>query len=138
MVSSNELLHQHHLKSTPTRLDILGLFEKNPKSLTYVEISTLLGNGYDKVTIYRTLTTFEEAGIVHKIFNTNGSQSYALCHNDCKEHHHADNHVHFECEVCHNLVCLNDINVPIINLPKGFKANKINFLIEGICDKCNR
>ncbi|HPM29029.1 MAG TPA: transcriptional repressor, partial [Chryseolinea sp.] len=48
--------------------------------------------------------------------------------------HH--DHVHFKCEACGQTNCLN-IDVPLIKLPKGYKANEVNLLVQGICDRCS-
>ncbi|MDX2195600.1 MAG: transcriptional repressor [Cytophagales bacterium] len=136
--SPEYVLKSHSLKLTPTRVDILQIFLSSVKSLTYNDISSSLGQGYDKVTIYRTLSTFEDSGIIHSIPNLGGAISYALCQGACVEHQHADNHIHFQCTECHTLVCLEDIHIPHLVLPNGYTAYKMNYLAEGICKNCKK
>lgn len=46
-------------------------------------------------------------------------------------HTHDDNHAHFKCTVCNLTVCLEDIEIPVVRIPKKYKPEKYSFLIEG-------
>ena len=63
----------------------------------------------DKVTLYRTLKTFEENKLIHSIDDSTGSVKYALCKETC-QCHPGDLHVHFLCTKCKHTYCLNDID----------------------------
>jgi Fur family ferric uptake transcriptional regulator len=92
----------------------------------------------DRVTIYRTLKTFEENGIVHKIMDDQGVMNYAICEDGCTSHVHDDDHIHFECTQCHKTYCLTDrIDIHKLKLPMGFVAEQSAFKIKGLCDNCN-
>jgi Fur family ferric uptake transcriptional regulator len=92
----------------------------------------------DRVTIYRTLKTFEEKGIVHKVMDDNGVMNYALCHERCTVHTHDDNHVHFECTKCRKTYCLDErIEMNSISFPIGFVAEELAFKVKGLCNQCN-
>lgn len=113
------LIEVDHALSTPLMEEVLGEL--------------------DRVTIYRTLKTFEENGIVHRIMDDQGVMNYALCHDGCTTHTHEDDHIHFECTQCHKTYCLNDrIDIDRISLPEGFLAEKHAFKIKGLCDQCNQ
>ena len=56
-----------------------------------------LMNDVDRVTLYRILNVFEEKGIIHKVFDLNGTANYAICTSNCQEHRHHDEHLHFNC-----------------------------------------
>lgn len=91
----------------------------------------------DRVTIYRTLKTFEDKGLVHSIEDGTGIPKYALCAEDCDAQGHQDLHLHFYCNNCKETYCLPKIQVPKVNLPDNFKAAEVDLLIKGLCDRCN-
>ena len=139
------LLKTHNLRITPIRKKILNLLEDTPYAITHSQLEDILGKEFDRVTTYRTLHTFEEKHLIHRILNDTGAWAYALCrtcdhnheHEDEKAHHHVQhNHVHFKCEQCQNTVCLDNTAIPIINLPSGYKAQEWQMLVLGICPSC--
>lgn len=131
------MLDEHKLRKTPVRERVLGLFIDNTHALSHSDIEQTLSGEFDRVTIYRTLTSFTEKGLVHKIPAENGVARYALCKDACdeKEHHHS--HVHFSCIQCGQTFCLEQVHVPSINLPKGYKFTELNYLASGTCKECN-
>lgn len=92
----------------------------------------------DRTTLYRTLKTFEEKGIVHQIDDGTGIPKYALCQHEHQAEKHSDLHLHFHCTHCNETICLTEHRIPQINLPDGFVPEDINMLIKGICDSCSR
>ncbi|GAA3960268.1 hypothetical protein GCM10022210_04920 [Mucilaginibacter dorajii] len=95
-------------------------------------------NDIDRVTLYRILSAFEEKGIIHKVFDLNGTANYALCTSNCDEGHHHDEHLHFNCTQCKNVYCLNDLQLPAINLPVGFVPQAFTLYATGLCPKCSK
>ena len=91
----------------------------------------------DRVTLYRILNAFEEKGIIHKVFDLNGTANYALCSSDCVEHHHRDEHLHFNCTECKSVYCMDDLNLPQVKLPPGFKLEGFSFSAIGLCPQCS-
>ena len=79
----------------------------------------------DRITIYRTLKTFEEKGIIHSIQNGVSEVKYALCKEHCEEQHHIDRHPHFHCLVCGSIECLESVLLPPTILPQGYSASEI-------------
>ncbi|HZH64050.1 MAG TPA: transcriptional repressor [Flavisolibacter sp.] len=131
----NEILHRKELSSTESRRKILTLFFNSNDALTHGDIEKEVGHKYDRVTIYRTLQTFEEKGIIHTIPTADNAILYALC-KDCTEGHHHDDHVHFICSNCERTICLDDIVSPKIDLPTGYLAATIQVVINGVCKEC--
>ncbi len=134
------LFKQIHLRSTPIRKDIFDLFVNKNIALSQTDIEAYFGQKYDRVTMYRTLHTFIERGILHKVLDDTGISKYAICkHEHCEgeEHLHRDNHVHFKCVTCHTTLCMHELQIPFISLDKKFTIHSANLLVEGICDKCN-
>jgi Fur family ferric uptake transcriptional regulator len=134
--ASNRLLKDFSLRSTPSRQEILLLFLNKEYALSHGDIEREISNTLDRVTVYRTLKTFLDKGLIHKVLDDEGSLKYALCKEACSltDHHH--NHVHFKCIRCGQTNCLN-VEIPPVKLPKGYKPQELNLLIQGVCNNCS-
>ena len=137
MAHVDEILRRNSLSVTESRKKILNLFMNIPGALAHGDIERKAGEKFDRVTVYRTLQTFVEKGIIHIIPTTDNSVRYALC-KDCTEGHHHDNHVHFICNQCGTTLCLDDVAVPEMKLPKGFSLNEIEVVAKGVCKDCKQ
>ena len=69
------------------------------------------------------------------------SCKYAVCSSSChcgEDGEHLDDlHAHFYCERCHRTFCLSRIQVPVVSLPGEFQVHDINYVLKGVCPKCN-
>lgn len=137
MKNLEHILKHHHLRITQVRLDILSYFQHQKSALTHADLEANFDKKFDRVTIYRTLTSFLENGLLHKIPDDSGVAKYALCHHDSMEHNHDDQHVHFKCRICAKIECLHNLDIPALHLPKHYKMEHANLLIEGVCAVCN-
>jgi Fur family ferric uptake transcriptional regulator len=133
----NEILRKKNLSVTESRKKILSLFLVGNDALAHGDIERKAGEKFDRVTVYRTLQTFVEKGIIHIIPTSDNSVRYALC-KDCKEGHHHDDHVHFVCTNCNKTICLDGVVSPQIELPGGYKSENVEVVIHGICKECSR
>ncbi|MFZ4058262.1 MAG: Fur family transcriptional regulator [Ferruginibacter sp.] len=131
-----DLLKRNQLSITEGRKKILDLFLNAKGALAHADIEKNTDEAFDRVTVYRTLQTFVEKGIIHHIPTTDNSILYALCKDNCEAGHHHDNHVHFICDTCNKTICLDDVTVPHVKLPKGFTPNQSEMVVKGICDDC--
>jgi Fur family ferric uptake transcriptional regulator len=131
-----DLLKKYKLSVTDSRLLVLSLFYKQPGAMAHADIEKKAGHTIDRVTIYRTLQTFEEKGIIHTIPSADNTVKYALCKEQCAQGHHHDNHVHFVCDKCASTVCLEDVLVPEVRLPRGFTPGRSNMVVNGLCKTC--
>lgn len=131
-----ETLKGYHLRTTTCREDVLSAFINKKNALSHGDLEGTLGENYDRVTIYRTLKTFLEKGIIHKVLDDEGMR-YALCSNHCSEEKHHHDHIHFKCSACGETNCLENMKIPVVQLPQGYKPENFNLLIQGICPKCN-
>src|SRR4051812_9100106 len=93
------------LKVTAARVSVIEVLEKSGLAYAHAELEALYKK-MDRVTLYRVLKDFEDAGLVHKIIDMQGVTRYALCRHSCPGEHHADEHVHFNCESCRKVFCL--------------------------------
>jgi Fur family transcriptional regulator, ferric uptake regulator len=130
------LLKRNLLSVTESRSKILELFLQQNGALAHADIEKKSGASFDRVTVYRTLQTFVEKGIIHTIPTADNSILYALCKDECTEGHHHDHHVHFVCQQCSNTICLEDITVPEVKLPDGYQATQVEVVVNGICKDC--
>ena len=133
---TSEILKKNQLSVTESRKKILELFHMSKGALAHADIEKRTGAHFDRVTVYRTLQTFVEKGIIHTIPTQDNSVLYALCKNDCTEGHHHDNHVHFICDVCAITYCLDNVHVPKLNLPPGFREQQVSMIVSGVCNNC--
>ena len=133
-----DILKKNQLSITESRKTILDLFLKSSGALAHADIEKETLAAFDRVTVYRTLQSFVEKGIIHTIPTTDYSILYALCKDDCEEGHHHDNHVHFICSHCNKTICLEDVTVPVVKLPKGFEPVHAEMVVKGVCDDCKK
>ncbi|TAF44521.1 MAG: transcriptional repressor [Sphingobacteriales bacterium] len=133
----NQLLVKHNLKITTPRLSVLAVLTTREMATSQPDLEQLLGSKIDRVTLYRTLSTFEKKGILHKVMGANGTLNYALCSGACTQHNHHDKHVHFNCTLCLNVYCLDKLQIPQLQIPDGFTTKKIDLMVSGVCHKCN-
>lgn len=131
-----DILKKSQLSVTAGRKRILELFLSSPGALAHADIEKNTDAAFDRVTVYRTLQTFVDKGIIHNIPTSDNSILYALCKDNCEEGHHHDNHVHFICEVCSKTICLDDVTVPEVRLPTGFQPKHSEMVVSGVCDDC--
>ncbi len=131
-----EILKDFNLRHTDTRESILNAFLIKPLALSHADIEQILVNGFDRVTIYRTLKTFTDKGILHKILDDEGGVKYALCDHNCTTEKHHHDHVHFKCNECNQTTCLDHTHIPDLKMPEGYKKSEINMLVLGVCPNC--
>ena len=91
----------------------------------------------ERSTLFRTIKTFEEKGVVHQIEDGTGVIKYALCEENCECEVGNDLHLHFHCNNCNETVCLTEHKIPHISLPDGYITEDINLVVKGICEKCS-
>jgi len=137
MITPEDLLRQHGLRSTNTRINVVNLLRKSPHAISHPELEQGMIQQADRVTLYRTLKSLEEKGIIHRILDNEGISRFAVCKDACTEHQHADEHIHFQCHVCGNIYCISIAAFPAFVLPQGYVLHQLRFNAEGICKACN-
>ena len=130
------LLEQHGIKLTANRILIAKVMSTLDYPISMKELETMLLT-MDKSSIFRTLSLFKSHHLVHQMEDGNDIVRYELCHSLNKETDE-DIHVHFYCEHCHRTFCLNEISVPQVNLPVGYRQTAVNYMIKGICPDCSQ
>tara|TARA_B100001250_G_C19599040_1_gene699762 strand:- start:339 stop:767 length:429 start_codon:yes stop_codon:yes gene_type:complete len=125
------------ISATKNRVSVLKSFFQFNKAITLSDIR-LRNQKMDRVTLFRILNIFEEKKIIHKIVLNNGSILYALCNDDCRSNQgdHVDDHIHFSCNKCEEVICLDIPNFPTISVP-NFSFYNLNINASGLCASCN-
>ena len=131
------ILKGFSLRNTNCREDILAVFLEKDFALSHADIEERMSEGFDRVTVYRTLKTFLDKGIIHKVLDDEGTTKYARC-KDCRQLEHRHEHVHFKCVRCGLTNCLENTQIPVLQLPEGYQRLEINLLVQGICQLCSR
>ena len=133
-MSLEELLEHHGVKPTANRLLIARALQDANRPLSLIELETQLET-IDKSNVFRALTAFREAHLVHVLEDAGDGVRYELCHSHDEEHDD-DVHVHFYCTRCHKTYCLEDTPVPPVAVPEGFNPESVSYLVKGICPEC--
>lgn len=130
-----EIFKKSGLKNTRARLAILETFSSKCEPLDAEDINKRLKKKeIDLVTIYRTLASFEEVGILRKVDLHKESQYYEL-----REHHHH----HIICNKCGLVEKLKGCDIEkltskLISKSANFKTIKDHSLeFFGVCEKCS-
>jgi len=136
MKTIEQLLESKSIRVTAMRMLIYKFLAENRVAATLSDIENAFDKA-DRTTLYRTIKTFEEKAIVHKIDDGTGITKYALCEKDCNCEIETDLHLHFHCTNCNKTVCLTENKIPQIKVPDGFVSENVNLVVKGICDKCS-
>jgi Fur family ferric uptake transcriptional regulator len=128
-------LIEKQINRTAMRLLVLDFLEKQSRAVSLTDIELSMGNT-DRVTLFRTIKTFEEHGLVHRIEDGTGTSKFALCQPDCDAIKHQDLHVHFYCHRCKETYCLPKTHIPDVALPPAYQAETRELIVKGICAAC--
>jgi len=132
-----DILNDKNVKPTAVRELVLDVFLENPYALSSSDIEEKLPWG-DRVTLFRTLKTFEQKGVIHQINDGSSSVKYALCADNCEATEHFDIHPHFHCDKCGKTICLEKQEINIPNIPNDIIVNDYSLILKGLCAECLR
>ncbi len=128
------MLKKARLYCTKARVAILKVLMETVGPLSQDQISGQLeSRTLNRVTVYRTLESLAEAGLVHRAFIENRAWHFELA-DHCTEH---QCHPHFTCTRCGVTQCMTDITLPMAVIPrKGFVITRQQVRLEGLCPAC--
>jgi Fur family ferric uptake transcriptional regulator len=129
-----ELLRGRNLKATSTRLQVLEVISNYHKAIPFSEIQKVL-QGFDRVTLYRTLHALMESGIIHKALIEEKETFYAICSHNCSTHSHNHNHIHFKCSNCLAVTCVQADNPINFSIP-NHTIESFEVEVIGLCSTC--
>ena len=133
--SIKKLLKTKNLRVTKLRTALLENLANLSKAVSNQEIQNSLIK-FDRITLYRTLNTFIERGILHKITFEDHQNFYALCGTDCTTDRYKHQHVHFQCNQCKEVSCL-EAKEPIQLSISSHLVNEIEITASGLCQECH-
>lgn len=122
-------------RKTIAKTRIKALIEDAGTAISSNDIHQHFSTLCDRATVYRVLGRLVDEGVVHKVVDVDGVIKYAACE-QCDDHHHRHDHIHFSCESCQTLICLEEV-VPDFRLPEGYTRKTVNFTVSGICPGCS-
>ena len=122
-------------RNTQAKTEVVNLISESQHALSHTEIQQKLNGLCDRVTIYRILERLLSEGFVHKIVGLDGVFRYAKCQSSCQNKAHQHDHLHFSCEACKQVICLEDVKLSY-QLPEGYLVKESSFNVLGICSKC--
>ncbi|HEX2532269.1 MAG TPA: transcriptional repressor [Chitinophagaceae bacterium] len=132
--AAETLLQSKGIAPTAMRILTLEFLQAQPSAVSLSELEAQFHKA-DRVTLYRTLKTFEQKGLVHAIPEEGGTR-YSLCGEVCTGADHRDQHLHFHCTGCGVTLCLDPVDASVISLPPGFRADRFRFSAQGLCASC--
>lgn len=131
----SNILSFHNIRPTAVRILILRTLFESERPMTSHDIEQKLST-VDRSSITRAISLFVDKGLIHPIDDGSGASKYELCPAD--SHSHRDMHPHFRCRNCDQTFCISDQQIPSIELPENFQAEKINYVITGTCPDCSQ
>lgn len=131
---ARHMLKEARLYCTEARVAILKVLLETGRPLRQDDIGGQLEHrALNKVTVYRTLDSLVETGLVHRAF-THDRASYFELADHCTE---TQCHPHFTCTSCGVTHCLTGISLPMARIPhKGYIINRQQVRLEGLCPAC--
>lgn len=137
-IEIENILNGKGVKPTPNRILIIKELLKAAHPVSLANLEKSLGFTLDKASIFRVLELFAEKDVVHVIEDGSRSLKYELCHSSGTHHNISDQHVHFYCKKCKETYCFEEVKIPLITIPNDFSPHAINYMVKGICPKCNK
>jgi Fur family ferric uptake transcriptional regulator len=155
-----DVLHRHDLRVTHVRLFTLVVLHDAGEALDAAEVCARLqafptpwskGDAepvIDRVTVYRTLNTFVEKGLAHKVDPGDRVFRFSLTdHARCADHKHDHEHPHLICDSCGSVRCMPDAQVVIQSKPgtpghrgRAAPAPRVvrqqDVTVRGTCEEC--
>lgn len=129
------LLRDRNLKATATRIEVLSLISAYKKPMPFSLIQKSL-QGFDRVTLYRTIHALSENGIIHKALMDENETYYAVCSSSCSKDNHQHKHIHFKCSACNEVSCVQTDASLQVSIP-GYLTTHFEVEASGLCVSCN-
>lgn len=137
MKETTQLLETNGLRRTIAREAILQLLTDARRPLSHQDILKRRKGtaSFDRVTVYRTLETLQEAGLLHRIQGMDGSWRFCR-HKSESTGKCAGNHIHFLCSRCDQMSCLPEQPLPWVAAPAGATIHSKQLVVHGHCAAC--
>ena len=131
-----DLLRQSGLRCTLQRASVLRVLVRAGRPMSHGQLTEKLGAGeIDRVTLYRTLTALQDAGLVHRVQGKDAV--WHFCAHSPDATGCPGNHPHFLCTRCGGMRCLSDQPLPWVAIGKGEKVTGKQLVVYGRCSACD-
>jgi len=134
MAEFRDKCRANELSITPQRVAIYTELIKSKKHPSAEDVFGKVRRTFPDIsldTVYRTLSTFAEIGIINVVEGYGEARRYDP---DLTSHHH------FRCRKCNKIVDFHEDSYDNLKLPKefgkGYEVTGIKVIIEGLCNKC--
>lgn len=128
-----DILQRAGIRATSNRVIVLRTLMQSHFPLSLSEIETQLET-FDKSSVSRVLNLLNDKNLVNCIEDGRGIAKYEYCRPDISQE---DNlHVHFYCKNCQRVYCFEEIAIPSLRIPSGFKIEGANYMLKGLCPNC--
>lgn len=134
MAEFRRMCRTNKLSITPQRVAVYIELIKSKKHPCAEDVFEKVRRTFPDIsldTVYRTLSTFAEIGIINVVEGYGEARRYDP---DLTNHHH------FRCRKCNKIVDFHEDSYDNLNLPKefgrGYKVTGIKVVIEGMCNRC--
>jgi Fur family ferric uptake transcriptional regulator len=129
------LLAQRGLRRTRVREAVLGCLMKAARPLAPSELSADPAlEGFDRVSVYRSLAALQSAGLVHGVCGVDGVSRYRA--HGSGESGCPGGHPHFLCTGCGGMWCLAEQGLPHVQVPPGVTVHGKQLVVHGRCARC--
>ncbi|MDR3413501.1 MAG: Fur family transcriptional regulator [Formivibrio sp.] len=129
ITQARKLIEAVQAKATLARLSVLSVLIEANRPLSHQEVLQLITPPLDRVTAYRVFDWLEMVGIVHRINTDDRVTRFSISRvPHC--------HVHFQCEQCGRIFCLDQDPVLPSALPDGFVMRTVEMTVKGMCADC--
>lgn len=129
------ILKDKKISETPFRREVLAIFSRYSSAIPLSIVEKELTK-YNRITLYRTIKTFIERGVIHEITISGEESNYALCKEECSSAAHQHQHIHFKCSSCNKIFCVEADKFPTVTLP-NYKIDQLEIQATGLCCSCN-
>lgn len=134
--AARKMLRGVGLRCTAARIAVIQSLGETQTPLSHGEVADNLSDfGFDKSTIYRSLTELDDAGLVSRLDLGDSARRFELV--DPKSDG-AKKHPHFICVACGALICMFGFDVRLVPNKRGQKppGEPDEVLIKGHCAAC--
>lgn len=126
------VLSKHQHKVTRHRVGVLLFLMSYRRAFTLRQLSESLQENIDRVTVYRTLNAFLDAGIIGKALNEKGNSCFFYL-DHLKENQHTQ--AYLECEDCDRVFGLPAYPEQYLSVLENHDVKVVSTLSKGHCNR---
>ncbi len=128
------IIKRNRQRITEQRVALLTLLMDSPKACSQSEIEEKLSYLMDRATMYRSLNTFIDLGIISKLRDYKGHPMYIF---NAENHSEECLHPHLKCKECDSVECLPAFPNEYVNSLEKYNIKDLQIVLEGVCSNCN-